>query len=96
MSTNKISAKIPEPNLTQETAIKPSRKYNRPKVGVVDVPSISQTPLSDAYIKRKKENPYTKYKINFKNTSGKKGFKFHAIISLTIIAAAIAHLFTKK
>ena len=38
------------------------RKYNRPYVGVVEVPEISRTPMADTVEIKKQENPYTKYK----------------------------------
>ncbi len=45
-----------------ETEKKEERKYNRPYVGVVEVPRISTTPMADTVEIKKQENPYTVYK----------------------------------
>ncbi len=44
------------------TETKEQRKYNRPNVGVVEVPTISRTPMADTVQIKKQENPYTVYK----------------------------------
>ena len=64
----------------------PDRKAKRPYVGVVRLPYISRTPISDTISLKEKQNPYTKYKItiNKKNSD----VRFDNILSISIIGCA--------
>lgn len=104
ISTN--SVKVPEPNISngsnntskeEKKNVKkaPSRQYERPNVGVLSVPSISKTPMTDTYQKKKEEMPHTKYKI-ITDKFNTKNLKLNNIVSIGIIAAGIISLFQKK
>ena len=92
--TNLNILKQPAPQVVSEEPKKDSKKrvFNIPKVGVVDVPKISKTPLADTIAIKKKENPHTVYKLTnnrkpkptFENMStfGIIGLGFLALLSL--------------
>lgn len=86
----------PKPQITQEKKstkrlnTQPNRKINRPYVGVVDVPYISTTPLSDTISIKGKENPQMKYKITLNKKHS--DVKLDGIISLSIIGCALLSL----
>lgn len=58
---------------------KPKRLYNYPKVGVVDVPKITQNPVGDLLELKQQENPKTAYKL----TSKRNGHKLSNIASIS-------------
>ncbi len=97
--------KQPEPNVsvsinpsglttasnTQTTeAKKPKRVFNRPKVGVIDVPQISKTPLTDTLEIKKQENPHIKYKMPQSKRRGV--FSLKEAASVTIFGCGIISL----
>ena len=65
------------------------RKFKLPNVGVVSVPAISKTPLSDVIVMKKQENPKMAYKITPKSN---KGFKLQTFFSLSIVGCSIGAL----
>ena len=67
--TNLNIPKQPAPEVISDNSKNKKKKiFNVPKVGVVDVPNISKTPLADTVAIKKQENPHTVYKL----TSDKK------------------------
>ena len=75
------------------------REFNTPKVGGVDVPPISKTPMADTLALKKEENPRKKYLL----TDKKPNIKFNNFASITIgalgitaLTVEIAKLFKKK
>ena len=91
------SIKQPAPNIvsnstnskqetTKEETIKPKRIINRPNVGVVDVPTISKTPISDLLEIKKQENPRTVYRLN---DNKEKPLNLYNIASIGIGASAL-------
>ena len=70
------------------------RQYNRPQVGVLNVPTISKTPVYDAYVAKQKEMPYTKYKIA--NTDRIKNLNINNLISGSIFILGLISLFSRK
>ena len=94
MEVNSTAAKQPAPSVGEaknETAPqKPARKYNRPSVGVVDVPNISKTPIEDTLVLKKKEYPRMKYK--YISTKGKID-RFAALLSVSTVALGIMAAF---
>lgn len=88
MEVSKI--KQPEPNIIQEGTNPQKREINAPKVGVVDVPNISTTPMADTLTLKKQENPHIIYKLTNNNIF--KGLKFHNILSIGIGACGIGAL----
>ena len=64
----------------------PKRKINTPNVGVVDVPNISKTPISDMLTIKKQENPRMAYKVAEKKNGF---FKFHNIATIGISTASL-------
>ena len=79
----KLNTSIPAPNIAQDSKTEQTKQYsyNFPKVGVVNVPKISQTPISDVLALKKQENPKMRYKLNTK----KAGIYFDNISSALII-----------
>ena len=69
------------------------RTYNRPNLGVVDVPYISRTPIQDMLYLKEKENPKPKQKKQKKNVP-------KAILSIipfiALIIVAMVNFFKKK
>lgn len=65
----------------------PNRKINRPYVGVLQVPYITTTPMSDTIHIKEKENPQMKYKITL--NAKKSDVRFSSLISLSIMGCAI-------
>ena len=63
--TNLNVLKQPAPEIISDESKKDSKKrvFNIPKVGVVDVPNISKTPIADTITLKKQENPHTIYKL---------------------------------
>ncbi len=99
--------KVPEPNVVNSTSKNtaseskdiqkrkaPLRQYNRPNVGVLNVPDISKTPLTDTFIKKRQDNPQMKYKFK-SNTNYQQGLKPNAIVSIGILLAGIMAIFHK-
>ena len=74
-------------------ASSPTRTFNLPKVGVVDVPRISTTPIADTLAIEKQENPRMAYKLTPKDN---KGFKIQNLFSLVLVGCAIAALLSGK
>lgn len=72
---------------------KPKRKIIRPHVGVISLPKISNTPISDTLQLKEKENPQTKYKIT---PTKKARLTLKELASLTIGACGLIALFTFK
>lgn len=68
---------------------KPQRVFNIPKVGVVDVPVISKTPLPDTIEIKKQDNPKMAYKLAPKSN---KGFNMQNASSIGIFACSILAL----
>lgn len=97
--------KVPEPNISngssdnktenKKEALRkaPLRQYERPNVGVLSVPDISKTPLSDTYSKKREDNPRVKYK--FTPNKIYKKFKMNNLISLSILSMGLVAFFTK-
>ena len=72
---------------------KQSKVINMPKVGVVDVPTISKTPMADTLVIKKQENPRTIYKLTPRST---KGFNLQNFFSLSIVGCAIVALLSGR
>lgn len=90
------SIKQPAPNINvsdnqkkqvADTPIK--REIKRPNVGIIEPCNISTTPLADTIELRKKENPYTKYKLS-KNNKYKS--KFSTFTSIGIMGLSLSIL----
>lgn len=94
MESNSI--KQPAPNVVnisdaQETKSSPTSKkeFHYPKVGAVQVPKISTTPLSDSFEKMKTEFP----KVNIKPLpKDNKEFHFQNILNLGVMGAGVISL----
>ncbi len=90
METTLQTIKQPKPSTAKSEEVltikKPKREYKRPEVGVVDVPQISKTPLSDTLVKRQEENPHIIYKIDKKDN---KNLNFHNVLSLITVGLGI-------
>lgn len=86
---NLNSIRQPAPSIQSVANEQKERTFNAPNVGVVDVPSISKTPLSDTLFIKKQENPRMKYLLSPKS---KKGFKLQNIFSLAIAGCSIGAL----
>lgn len=109
ISTN--SVKVPEPNISSGSAKSnettkseskekpkkkaPARQYERPNIGVLEVGTISKTPLSDTFQRKKEEQPFTKYKLT-PNSDNKKSLKLNSLVSLGVILTGIIALFKRK
>lgn len=87
---NNNSIRQPSPSIGGSEVPK-ERVFNLPKVGVVDVPKISKTPLSDVLILNKEQNPKMAYKLTPRPN---KGFKLQTFFSLSIFGCAIGALFS--
>ena len=89
---NKSSIRQPAPNVanTNDTT---QRKFNFPNVGVVNVPSISKTPLGDTIAIKKQEHPKMAYKLT---PERKKESNFQNVVSLLIAGCSIVALFALK
>ena len=90
LNLNSIRQPAPSVATSNDTT---QRKFNLPTVGVVNVPSISKTPLGDTLALKKQENPRTAYKLT---PEKKKGSNFQNVISLLIAGCSIVALFTMK
>ena len=90
---NTTSIRQPAPSVASTNDTPKQRKFNLPNVGVVNVPSISKTPLGDTLAIKKQENPRTAYKLSPKS---KKGLNFQNVISLLIAGCSILALFSLK
>ena len=95
---NLDSIRQPTPNVVGEnsSSIKPDnktknepKKFNLPIVGVVDVPTISKTPLVDTLVKKEQENPHIIYKLTPKSN---RGFNLQNLFSLSIVGCSIGAL----
>ncbi|MBQ8634663.1 hypothetical protein IJ425_00735 [bacterium] len=75
--------------INQSATKKEAKKFNLPKVGVVDVPTISKTPLVDTLVKKEQENPQITYKLTPKSN---RGFNLQNLFSLTIVGCSIGAL----
>ena len=81
-------------NDSKQSSLK--RIFNIPKVGVVDVPNISKTPIADTITLKKQENPHTVYKLT---NDRKPKPTFENISTLGIIGLgllALLNLFKRK
>lgn len=90
LNLNSIRQPAPSVATSNDTT---QRKFNLPTVGVVNVPSISKTPLGDTLALKKQENPRTAYKLTPKSN---KGLNFQNVTSLLIAGCSIVALFTMK
>ena len=72
---------------------KQAKKLNVPNVGVVDVPTISKTPVGDTLAIKKQENPRMAYKLTRKSN---KGFNLQNFFSLSIVGCAIVALLSGR
>ena len=70
----------------------PQRAINYPKVGVVDVPTISKTPLNDTLTLKKQETPKMAYKLTTKKQTG---LTLQNFFSLSIIGCALFALISE-
>ena len=86
---NFFSIRQPAPEVKSDKSASTERTYNMPNVGVVDVPTISKTPLADTLFLKKQENPRMAYLLTPKP---KKGFKLQNIFSLAIAGCSIGAL----
>lgn len=91
---NAISkVKQPSPAISNElTGITQDAKYKiipTGKIGVLKPSKITTTPIRDMIEIKRKENPYTKYKIHTKETSIK---GFNTTASLAVIGCGILSL----
>ena len=99
LSVNSVnSIKQPTPKIEKSSSKNKNqteiqRTFNTPKVGVVDVPDISKTPLQDTFNLKRKENPKTAYKITTKNYRLP---KFALFLSFNSILFGIIALFNLK
>lgn len=85
--------KVPSPNFVDGTqspkrTVVQKRKLNMPRVGVLDTPKISSSPLRDTLIKNKQENPKTAYKTIFPEEKTK-GVKFDFILTSTVLVCSL-------
>lgn len=87
--SNLNSIRQPAPSV-QKPKGSTERVFNRPKVGVVTLPAISNTPVADTLEIKKKENPKMAYKLTSKSN---KGFKIQNLLSLGIFGCSIGALF---
>lgn len=79
--------KQPAPSVNGTTLKTDSaRKYNMPKVGVIDAPNLSKTPIRDMVQLKKAENPYTIYKLKPKQN---KYFNFYGLTSIGVALCGI-------
>lgn len=98
--TNLGAVKPPAPNVAQNSAQStpaaaenPKREIKKPYVGVLAPPNISKTPVADALVRKKEENPKTKYKL----TEKKYNFlNFQNISSAAITVLGICAAFSFK
>lgn len=82
--------KQPEPKVVSNNQnAQQKRETKRPYVGVVNVPNITKTPISDVLELKKQENPHIVYKLSEKP---KGDLKFHGICSIGIIAGSLISL----
>jgi len=84
-----LQIKQPKPNILGENKIveTPRRVYNAPSIGIVQVPSISTTPISDAITITKQEHPKIRYKLT---TNKFKNFKSENFLSAITISCGLA------
>lgn len=68
-------------------------KTNVPKIGVVEVPTISTTPLADTLTLKKQQTPKIKLKYISKSN---RDFNLHNICSFSVIGCAIIALLSLK
>ena len=85
METSVNLLKQPAPSVENNSKLQ-TRKYNRPQVGVVEAPNLSKTPVKDMVDLKKKENPYTIYKIKEKKN---KYFNFYGLTSLGVAVLGV-------
>lgn len=92
-STSKIKAPAPNLSKEQNSNVQDSKKrqIKRPEVGVIDVPHITNMPLNDAVEIKRKENPFTKYKLTFKDFNK---INLHTLASVVIGACSLVSLFS--
>lgn len=93
----------PAPNLVSENSAseaqpkKQTRAYNYPKVGVVEVPEITQNPVGDLLELKKQENPKTAYKLTPKRIKNIKFINFASILTCVLgLGAGIVEILKIK
>ncbi len=90
MEPTSNALKQPEPNIVSNNYNSaPKRETLRPKVGVVDVPALAKTSISDVLELKKQENPHTVYKLSEKP---KTDLKFQGICSIGIALGSLISL----
>ncbi len=83
------SIRQPAPSTQNNENTQTERIYNLPKVGVVNPPVISKTPMADTLTIKKQENPRMIYKLT---SNAFKGFKLQNVFSLAIAGCSIGAL----
>ena len=82
-----VQVKQPKPNIITNSDVKAQKRvYNAPSVGVVSVPKISTTPITDAVHLTKQLFPRIEYKITTKN---KKRLNLENLSTLTIVGCGL-------
>lgn len=81
-----VTAANKSSEIQKNEVLQPKRKINAPNVGVVDVPNITKTPISDMLTIKKQENPRMAYKVAEKKNGL---FKFYNIATIGISAASL-------
>ncbi|MBQ8476353.1 hypothetical protein IJ531_04750 [bacterium] len=92
-SLSKVKQPAPSVAGITETTDAEGKKYKvtqGPHVGVIEVPKMSKTPLTDWIELKKEENPYTVYKIHNKEykISG-----IHTTVGIGVVVCGIISLF---
>ncbi len=82
-------SKIKQPQPSVSSDKKEYKVIQGAKVGVVEAPKISKTPVRDMVEIKRKERPYTVYKVKNKNYSLK---SIHTTAAIGVILCGIASL----
>ena len=93
--TNLNIFKQPAPVISQSQSANNNPLFKYPNVGVLQVPTISKTPIADTIALKKKENPKTAYKVDLRNKELLKGFNWQTFSSISIIICGILAFLTR-
>ncbi len=98
-----LNANIPAPNIVDETKSidfdnsKKIKRYIYPKVGAVQPPKISQTPLQDTLELKRQEHPKIIYKLNPKKQIKTKLFNISSLLVFLLgVGAGIGEIIRLK
>ena len=95
VSTNLNAFKQPEPEIVKNQNASKNPVFKYPNVGVLQVPTISKTPVADTIALKKKENPKTAYKVDLRNKKLLKGFNWQTFSSVAIVICGILAFLTR-